>query len=247
MMTMVDHLIELRKRVLISVIAFMICVGISYPFSQTIFDFLLRPLAQVWQAGEPHRLIYTHLAEAFLVYLKVSLFMGFFISFPIIAAQIWIFIAPGLYKHEKRSLLPFFIAAPILFVIGAIFVYFLVIPNAWTFFVGFESVGSLTGIPIQLEAKIKDYLSLTMQLIIAFGLCFQLPIALLVLAKGGLVSSKTLRTKRKYSFVGILIVSAFLTPPDVLSMIALATPMYGLYELSILLVKLTERKKEQTS
>lgn len=243
-MTLVEHLIELRKRLIISFLTFVACFGLSYPFSQTVFDFLLQPLATALQETEGRRLIYTHMAEAFLVYIKVSLFMGLFLSFPIIACQIWIFVAPGLYKNEKRAILPFFIVTPLLFLLGATFVYYFIIPNAWKFFLSYESVGHLTQLPIQLEAKANEYLSLTMQLIIAFGLCFQLPVLMLLLAKIGIISSQTLKAKRKYSFVGILILSAFLTPPDVLSMIGLAVPMYGLYELSIALVRLTERKKE---
>lgn len=246
-MSLTEHLIEFRKRLMISFLAFVVCACASYPFSQFLFDILIHPLAQAMEATEGRRLIFTHMAEAFLVYVKLSLFAGLILAFPIIAAQIWIFIAPALYKNEKKAILPFFIATPVLFLLGATFVYAVIIPNAWKFFLSYESIGPFTHLPIQLEAKVNEYLSLMMQLILAFGISFQLPVLMVLLAKIGIIKAQTLTSKRKYAFVGILIISAFLTPPDVLSMVGLATPLYMLYELSVILVKLIERKKDTST
>lgn len=244
-MPFLGHLLELRRRLLYTVLAFGVAFGVSYLFAEDIFLFLTRPLVTAIGHAEGRRLIYTGLAEAFLSYIKVALFAASFLAFPIIANQLWLFIAPGLYAHERKAFLPFLVVTPILFLSGAAFAYFAVIPAAWQFFLQFESAGTLNSLPIQLEARISEYLSIVMQLLLAFGICFELPVLLVLLARINLVQAQTLIHKRKYAFLFILIISALLTPPDVFSMIALATPLYGLYEGSIILIKLLEKHREK--
>lgn len=240
-MPLVAHLLELRSRLLWGFLTFVVAFALLYPFSQTLFAYLVMPLADLLAdqstAGETRRLIYTGLPEAFLTYLKVTLFAAFFISFPLIALQIWRFIMPGLYKNERKTFFIFMVASPFLFTLGASFAFYGVIPMAWKFFLSYESSAALTGLAIQLEARVSEYLSMTLQMMIAFGLCFQLPLILLLLAKLGILTARSLAEKRRYAIVLILITSAVLTPPDVLSMMGLAIPLYGLYELSILLVR----------
>jgi sec-independent protein translocase protein TatC len=206
-----------------------------------IYAFLVKPLAHVLE-GENRRLIYTGLGEAFITYLKLACFAGGFLSFPVIASQLWLFIAPGLYKNEKYVFLPFLIATPALFLIGAAFVYYLVIPVAWKFFAGFESLTPASGLPIQLEARVSEYLSLIMTLIFAFGFCFQMPVLLTLLGRVGIISSTWLAEKRRYMIVAIFIVAAVVTPPDILSQFMLAVPMMALYEISVILVRMGEKK-----
>ncbi|HBN22791.1 MAG TPA: twin-arginine translocase subunit TatC [Holosporales bacterium] len=240
-MPLVAHLLELRSRLLWSFLFFVVSFVVLYPFSQHLFAYLVMPLADLLAndsaAGEARRLIYTGLSEAFLTYLKVTLFAAFFISFPLLAIQIWRFIMPGLYKNERKTFFIFMVATPLLFIIGVGFAFYGVIPMAWKFFLSYESSAAVTGLAIQLEARVSEYLSMTLQMMIAFGLCFQLPLILLLLAKLGVLTSRSLAEKRRYAIVLILIASAVLTPPDVLSMMGLAIPLYGLYELSILLVR----------
>ncbi len=243
---LIEHLLELRQRLIYSVVAFAIAFAFAYAYSQEIFEFLLRPLANVFEGEGGRRLIYTGLTEAFVTNIKVALFSATFISFPIVAGQIWMFVAPGLYKHEKRSFLPFLMATPILFIIGAAFAYYAIIPSAWQFFVSFETPGGPGSLPIQLEARVQEYLSLIMQLILAFGISFQLPIVLVILAKIKLITAHMLAARRKYAFLLIMIASAFLTPPDVLSMLGLALPLYILYEISVLLVRIVEKRSLTT-
>lgn len=241
-MSLVAHLLELRRRLIYSLAAFVIASLLCYQFANDIYAFLVRPLAEVLQ-GENRRLIYTGLTEAFFTYMKLALFAGGFLSFPVVAIQIWMFVAPGLYKNEKRAFLPFLAATPVLFVMGAAFVYYLVIPIAWRFFVGFESFASQSnGLPIQLEARVGEYLSLIMTLIFAFGFCFQMPVLLTLLSRVGLLSARTLTEKRRYAIVGVFILAAVLTPPDILSQIMLVVPLLALYEISVWLVKITEKK-----
>jgi sec-independent protein translocase protein TatC len=187
-------------------------------------------------------MIYTALYEAFFTYIKVAFFAALFLGFPLIASQIWMFVAPGLYKNEKRAFLPFLIATPILFFLGGALVYYLIFPLAWRFFLSFEVTGSGGALPIQLEAKVDEYLSLVMRLIFAFGLCFELPVLMTLLARVGLVGSQGMREKRKYAIVLAFVAAAILTPPDVISQIGLAVPILLLYEISILCVRLVEKK-----
>lgn len=241
----IHHLIELRQRLLYCVIFFFLSFCISYFFSEAIFQFLVAPLAKIFKAEDGRRLIYTGLTEAFVTYMKVAFFTAAFVTFPLTALQTWKFIAPGLYKHERQVFLPFLLATPALFLIGAGFAYYIILPNAWAFFLSFETPGLPGQLPIQLEARVHEYLSLVMQLVMAFGISFQLPVVLILLARIGIITTSGLQKNRKYSFLFIMIASAFLTPPDVLSMIGLALPLYGLYELSVLAVKYTTTTREE--
>jgi len=234
---LIEHLIELKKRVMIALLAFIIATCICYGFAADIYAFLVQPLAAAFPEGEYRRLIYTGLTEAFFTYLKLALFAGFFVSFPIIATQVYVFLAPGMYKQERRAFIPYLAAAPGLFLVGAAFVYYLVFPAAWKFFLGFESSGINGSLPIQLETRVAEYLSLSMHLILAFGLSFQLPLVLVLLVKSGIINVDKLKKGRRYAIVIIVSVAAFITPPDIFSQIALSVPLYVLYEISILLCR----------
>jgi sec-independent protein translocase protein TatC len=232
-----DHLAELRARLLWSIGAMIAGTGLCYLFVEDIYGFLVKPLADAMQPGDSQRLIYTNLTEAFFTYMKVSIFAGVFLTFPILATQVWLFISPGLYKKERRTVLPFLIASPILFFLGGATVYFIVLPLAWKFLLSFQSTGSDTVLPIMLEARVGEYLDLVMTLIFAFGLCFQLPILLGLLAKAGIINAEWLAKKRRYAVVIVFIIAAFLTPPDIISQISLAIPLMALYEVSILIIR----------
>ena len=239
----ISHLTELRKRLINSFIFLIIFFVLCYFFAEYIYGFLVDPFANaVKDDSSNRRLIFTALQETFLTYLKVSFFTAFFITCPFILIQIWKFIAPGLYKHEKKAILPYLTLTPILFFLGGILVYYLIMPLAIKFFLSFESTGINTNLPIQLEAKVNEYLSLVMKLIFAFGISFQLPVVLSLMARIGVVDSHFLKTRRKYVVVIIFAAAAILTPPDPITQIGLAIPLLILYELSILSVKLTEKK-----
>ena len=240
----VSHLTELRQRLIHSFIFLIIFFVICYFFSEYIYGFLVEPFAQaVKDDNSNRRLIFTALQETFLTYLKVSFFTAFFVTCPYILMQIWKFVAPGLYKHEKKAIMPYLILTPILFFLGGMLVYYLIMPLAIKFFLSFESTGASTNLPIQLEAKVNEYLSLVMKLIFAFGISFQLPVVLSLLARIGVVDSKFLKTRRKYVVVIIFAAAAILTPPDPITQIGLAIPLLILYELSIFSVNFIEKKK----
>jgi sec-independent protein translocase protein TatC len=243
-MPLLAHLVELRRRLIWSVAAFLLCFAICYHFSQQIYSFLAEPLAHILEqrTGQSRGLIYTALYEAFFTYIKVAVFGALFLSFPVVATQVWLFVAPGLYRSEKRAFLPFLVATPVLFIAGAALAYYFVFPTAWRFFLSFQSANGAGGLPIQLTAKVSEYLDLVMKLIFAFGIAFQLPVGLTLLAKVGIISSRGMRKFRRYAYVGCFIAAAILTPPDVLTMTGLALPLVLLYEISIFSARLVEPK-----
>ncbi len=244
---MTGHLIELRRRLLWALVAMAAGTAICFIYVDHIYGFLVQPLADAMEPGDSQRLIYTGLTEAFFTYVKVAFFAGIFLTFPILLAQIWLFVAPGLYKNERKAFLPFLVATPVLFFLGGAMVYFVVLPTAWPFFLSFQSTGAETALPIQLEARVGEYLDLVMALIFSFGLCFQLPVLLTLMGRAGLITADTLAKGRKYAIIIIFIVAAFLTPPDVISQILLAVPILGLYEISILLIRANTRNADNAA
>ncbi len=243
-MPLLEHLIELRSRLMWSLGAFLLAFLVCYFFSKQIYSFLAQPLADILhtKTGQDRRLIYTALTEAFFTYLQVAFFGAAFISFPVVAMQAWLFIAPGLYRSEKRAFAPFLIATPVLFLLGAALAYYFVFPAAWKFFLSFESQTGAGGLPIQLEAKVSEYLSLVMKLIFAFGVAFQLPVLLTLLAKVGIVSAQGLSRYRRYAYVGMFVIAAILAPPDVITQCGLALPLIALYEVSIVMARWVQPK-----
>ncbi len=240
----IEHLTELRSRLLKSIVYLFIFFIICYIFSEDIYNFLLAPYAEAVKDDDINRrMIFTALHETFITYLKVAFFASMFITSPIVLTQVWKFVAPGLYKNEKAALLPYLVATPTLFLLGGMLVYYLIMPLAIKFFLSFETSADLTNLPIQLEAKVNEYLSLIMRLIFAFGISFQLPVLLSLLARVGFVDSEYLKKRRKYVIVIIFAVAALLTPPDPITQIGLGIPLLILYELSILSVKIIEKRK----
>jgi sec-independent protein translocase protein TatC len=243
--SLVEHLTELRTRLMWVIGAMLLGTCVSFMYVEEITGFLVEPLAHAMRPGDTQRLIYTGLTEAFFTYMKVAFFAGIFLTFPVMLWQIWIFVAPGLYKNERRAFLPYLIATPVLFFMGGACVYYGVIPMAWPFFMSFQSNAAQTALPIELEARISEYLDLIMTLIFAFGLCFQMPVVLSLMARVGLITAKNLSDFRKFAIIIIFTVAAVLTPPDVMSQVMLALPLMGLYEFSILLIRWTSPKHDE--
>ena len=241
-MPLLDHLIELRSRLMWSLASILLLFIVIFPFSENVYQVLVQPLADIFEElGGQRRLIFTALHEAFFTYIKLSLITALFIAFPFISMQFWMFVAPGLYKNEKKALAPFLIATPVLFFLGGAMVYFIVMPWAYEFLLAFELEGGPGTLPIVSEPKVNEYLSLSINLIFAFGICFELPVVLTLLGRIGIISSKGMAEKRKYAILISFVVAAIITPPDVISQIMLASVLIILYEISIFSVRLIEK------
>ena len=260
---LIEHLTELRTRILKSLGAFIVAMMICFAFGSPILDFLLVPIENAMRSlGNPNPVMqYTAPQEYFFTLIRISMVGGLVLGFPVIAFQLWRFVAPGLYKQEKGAFLPFLVASPLLFLLGASFAHYVVVPLAMTFFLGFADIPSLmaafvtgegglegavesTGIDIVFNGKVNESLDITLKMIVAFGLCFQLPVLLTLMGKAGLVSAEGLGAVRKYAVVAILMLAAIVTPPDVITQVILFVVVYGLYEISIFLVRMVEKKRE---
>ncbi len=256
---LIEHLAELRTRLIRSVFAFLIGMIICFTVWNPIFNFLTDPIcSELAERGQSCDLILIKLQEGFFTAIRISLLGGFILAFPFIGFQMWRFVAPGLYRKEKNAFLPFLLASPIMFFLGATFAFYIVIPLAFDFFLGFQQIGTggelapeagdaaaLGDAGITFQGSVQEYLALTTKFILAFGLCFQLPVLLTLMGKAGLVSSDGLRRVRKYAMVGILVLAAVVTPPDVITQVILFVVVYGLYEISIFLVRRVERQRNE--
>ncbi len=252
---LIEHLAELRTRLIRAITAFLIGMVICFTVWNPIFNFLTVPICgELAELGQDCKLQLIKLQEGFMTAIRISLFGGFVLAFPFIGYQLWRFVAPGLYRSEKNAFLPFLLASPVLFFIGASFAYYVVLPLAFDFFLGFQQgnvgadaaeTGDLEGTTIAFQGSMEEYLGLTLKFLMAFGLCFQLPVLLSLMGKAGLVSAEGLRNTRKYAVVGILVLAAVVTPPDVITQVILFTVVYALYEVSIQLVRMIETKREK--
>jgi sec-independent protein translocase protein TatC len=244
-MPLLDHLVELRRRLIWCVAAFVVCFIGAYAFAEDIFLFLAEPLRRALEGQPNAKMVFTAMTEAFFTYMKIAFYTAAFISFPVVSVQIWKFVAPGLYKNEKKAFAPFLVATPVLFLMGAALAYYIIFPLAWHFLLNFQVAGGPDNMPIEVLPKVDAYLSISLRLIFAFGIAFELPVLLSLLARAGIIDAADLAGKRRYAIVGAFVVAAVLTPPDVVSQIALAIPLIVLYEISIFCARLIEKQRER--